>query len=91
LLLKNADKELAQKNIAFFGNFVSLDLDRYEEVLDAALRDGELLYGNMARDLYYLGKVLDRKYRYLTTSYNIFMIGFISAVSVFLVAFFVFL
>lgn len=91
LLLKNADKELAQKNIAFFGNFVSLDLDRYEEALDAALRDGELLYGNMARDLYYLGKVLDRKYRYLTTSYNIFMIGFISAVSVFLVAFFLFL
>jgi len=91
LLLKNGDKELAQKNIAFFGNFVSLDLDRYEEALDAALRDGELLYGNMARDLYYLGKVLDRKYRYLTTSYNIFMIGFISAVSVFLVAFFLFL
>jgi len=90
LLQKNPGLELAQKNIAFFGNFVSLDLDRYEEALDAALRDGELLYGNMARDLYYLGKVLDRKYRYLTTSYNIFMIGFIAAVGVFLVAFFLF-
>lgn len=91
LLQNTPDQELIHKNIAFFGNFVSLDLDRYEKAVDTALRDGELLYGNMARDLYYLGKVLDRKYRYLTTSYNIFMIGFISAVSVFLVAFFLFL
>lgn len=91
LLQKHPNPELVPKNIAFFGNFVSLDLDRYEQALDTALRDGELLYGNMARDLYYLGKVLDRKYRYLTTSYNIFMIGFIAAVGVFLVAFFLFL
>ncbi|NUO01160.1 MAG: hypothetical protein HUU01_11155 [Saprospiraceae bacterium] len=88
LLEKNHSPEVAQKNIVFFGNFVTLSPDRYEAALDAALRDGELLYGNMARDLYNLGKVLDQKYRYLTTAYNIFMIGFISAVGVFLVTLF---
>ena len=75
---QSKDKILNQKNIVFFGNFVHLDLDQYEEAMDAVFRDGELMYGNMVRDLYYLGKVLDKKYRYLTTSYNIFMVGFVA-------------
>ena len=75
---KTKDKNIIQKNIVFFGNFVHLDLDQYEEAMDAVFRDGELMYGNMVRDLYYLGKVLDKKYRYLTTSYNIFMVGFVA-------------
>lgn len=80
--------EEAKKNIVFFGNFVQLNLEQYENAVDAVLRDGELLYGNMTRDLYFLGKVLDKKYRYLTMSYNIFMVGFIATVATFLVAIF---
>jgi hypothetical protein len=73
-------KEEQRKNIVFFGNFVHMPLSDYEEALDAMFRDSELLYGNLARDLYYLGKVLDKKYRYLTISYNIFMVGFVATV-----------
>lgn len=73
-----------RKNIVFFGSFASLDLDQYEEAMDHMLKDGELLYGNMSRDLYFLGKVLDKKYRYLTVSYNVFMVGFIFTVTTFL-------
>ena len=80
--------EHAKKNIVYFGNFVQLDLDQYEEAMDAMLRDGELMYGNMTRDLYYLGKVLDQKYRYLTIAYNIFMLGFVATVISFLVVLF---
>jgi len=80
--------EEAKKNIVFFGNFVNLKLEQYEEAVDAVFRSGELLYGNMVRDLYFLGKVLDKKYRYLTMSYNIFMIGFIATVLTFLIAIF---
>ena len=80
--------EEAKKNVVFFGNFIHLELEQFEEAMDAVLRDGELLYGNMVRDLYYLGKVLDKKYRYLTMSYNIFMIGFIATVITFLIAIF---
>ena len=80
--------EQAKRNIVFFGNFVTMTIDQYEEAVDAVLRDGELLYGNMVRDLYYLGKVLDKKYRYLTLSYNIFMGGFIITVVTFLTAIF---
>lgn len=78
----------AKKNIVFFGNFVKMDIEKYEEAMDAMFRDGELLYGNMTRDLYYLGKVLDKKYRYLTISYNIFMVGFVSTVLTFLILLF---
>jgi len=88
-LNKNQDKALEiQKNIVFFGNFVSLRLDQYEEAMDAMFHDSSLIYGNMTRDLYHLGKVLDKKYRYLTVSYNIFMLGFIATVSTFIFALF---
>ncbi len=75
----------ARKNIVFFGNFVTLDLETYEQAMDDIFSDSELLYGNLTRDLYYLGKVLDKKYRYLTISYNVFMIGFITTVITFLI------
>ncbi|MEL6866412.1 MAG: Pycsar system effector family protein, partial [Bacteroidota bacterium] len=80
--------EEAKQNIVFFGNFIHLKLEQYEEAMDAVFRDGELLYGNMTRDIYHMGKVLDKKYRFLTMSYNIFMIGFISTVITFLIAIF---
>jgi len=79
-----SDPVTIQRNIVFFGNFVSLDLQQFEEAMDAVLRDGELMYGNMTRDLYFLGKVLDKKYRYLSISYNIFMVGFVASVGVFI-------
>jgi hypothetical protein len=77
-----------RKNIVFFGNFVRLDLEEYEQAMDDLFSDSELLYGNLTRDLYFLGKVLDKKYRYLTISYNVFMVGFIVTVMTFLVVLF---
>ncbi|MCS7035161.1 MAG: DUF5706 domain-containing protein [Saprospiraceae bacterium] len=72
----------------FFGSFVHLTLDQYEEATDAMLRDGRLLFGNMTRDLYYLGQVLDKKYRLLTYSYTVFLMGFVATVGAFLGAYF---
>ncbi len=74
----------AKKNIVFFGNFVNLKIEKYEELLEEMFKDTELLYGNLSRDLYYLGKVLDKKYRFLSISYNIFMVGFVATVLTFL-------
>ncbi len=73
-----------KRNIIFFGNFVQLSLDDFETAMDQVLKDEQALYGNMVRDLYYLGKVLDKKYRYLKIAYNIFMVGFIGTVLAFL-------
>lgn len=82
------DMEQAKRNIVFFGNFVTLELEQYEDAMDELFQDAELLYGNMVRDMYYLGKVLDKKYRYLSVSYTIFMVGFIATVGLFLFALF---
>jgi len=75
-----------KKNLVFFGSYVHLNVEEYEEAVDAMFRDGSLIYGNMTRDIYYLGKVLDKKYRYLTNSYNIFMVGFIATTLTFIIA-----
>jgi predicted metal-dependent HD superfamily phosphohydrolase len=80
--------EMTKKNIVFFGNFVHLTIEQYEQQLDEMLRDGRLLYGNMTRDMYHLGKVLDKKYRFLHFAYNVFMIGFVVTVALFLVVYF---
>ncbi len=82
------EPEKIQRNLIFFGNFVHLDVEKYETSMDELFKDGSLLLGNMTRDLYYLGKVLDKKYRYLSISYNVFMLGFIMTVVTFLLALF---
>jgi hypothetical protein len=89
LINKKLPPSEIRKNIVFFGNFVRLDLEEYEQAMDELFSDGELLYGNLTRDLYFLGKVLDKKYRYLTISYNVFMVGFIVTVMTFLLVLFI--
>ncbi|NNF22781.1 MAG: hypothetical protein HKN67_12625 [Saprospiraceae bacterium] len=82
------DKNIQKRNIIFFGSFVTMKLDRYEEIMDEVFREDHLIYGNMIRDMYNLGKVLDKKYQSLVISYNIFMIGFALTVLTFLATLF---
>ena len=81
-----SDIQEIKKNLVFFGNYVHLDIEEYEAAMDELFRDGALIYGNMTRDIYFLGKVLDKKYRYLTNSYNIFMVGFVATAITLIVA-----
>lgn len=74
---KNNGAVPSSDNMIFFGNFAQFGLDEYELAIDKMFRSNELLIGNMARDLYFLGKVLDKKYRFLSISYNIFLVGFL--------------
>lgn len=53
--------------------------------MDELFQDGELFYGNMVCDFYFLGKVLDKKYCYFLIFYIVFMVGFIVMVVSFLV------
>jgi hypothetical protein len=50
--------------------------EEYESAMDNMFKDTNLLYSNLSTDLYYLGKVLDKKYKLLAASYNFFLIGF---------------
>ncbi len=74
-------------NLAFFGNFNQLDLKVYKLALKELLKDKDYLYGTLAEDLYFLGKVLDRKYKILRITYTIFMSGIIISLIAFAISF----
>lgn len=81
------DVEQKRVNLTFFGNFHKMDLKEYEWAISELIKDKAYLYDSMTKDLYFLGKVLDRKYRILRITYNIFMTGMIISVIAFIVAF----
>jgi predicted metal-dependent HD superfamily phosphohydrolase len=73
-------------NLLFFGNFHRMKLDEYNWAMNEMLKDREYLYNSMIKDIYFLGVVLARKYKFLRISYTIFMWGMIAAVIAFGIA-----
>jgi predicted metal-dependent HD superfamily phosphohydrolase len=74
-------------NLLFFGNFHKVPFDRYEKALMNLLENKEEVYQSLLKDLWLLGRVLNRKYNLLRWTYTIFMIGIISSVLAFVIAF----
>ena len=64
-------------NLLFFGNFYNMKLSEYEWGMKEMLYSRDYLYDSMIKDIYFLGIVLAKKYKYLRISYNIFMYGLI--------------
>lgn len=67
-------------NLLFFGNFNRMIFEDYHNAMKDLIKDRDYIYDSMVKDLYYLGKVLDRKYKLLSTTYKIFMAGIIISV-----------
>lgn len=67
-------------NLLFFGNFHKMGLDDFHWGMNEMMKDPEYLYSSMIRDIYFLGKVLGKKYQLLRISYSVFMFGIILAV-----------
>jgi len=76
-------------NLLFFGNFYRMELEDYQRAMNQMMKDGDYLYNSMIKDVYYLGIVLAKKYKYLRISYTIFMWGLIVAVLAFAVTAFI--
>jgi len=74
-------------NLLFFGNFHAMPLNDYLWGIGEMMKDKEYLYGSMAKDIYFLGKVLAKKFQLLRIAYNIFMYGMIISVLAFGLAF----
>lgn len=73
-------------NLLFFGNFHKMKLTDYEWAIGEMIKDQSYLYSNLTKDLYFLGVVLNTKYKLLRWTYTIFMIGMILSVIAFFVA-----
>jgi predicted metal-dependent HD superfamily phosphohydrolase len=79
--------ETRDVNILFFGNFHKMNFEDYLWGVKEIMKDKDYVYEALIKDLYLLGKVLERKYRLLRLTYTIFMAGIIISVLSFFVAF----
>ncbi len=73
-------------NLSFFGNFHKMELDEFEWAIKEMVRDKDYIYKALTKDLYFLGVVLERKYRLLRITYTVFMIGIIVSLISFAIA-----
>lgn len=81
------DVKQKRVNLTFFGNFHKMELEEYQWAINELLSDKDYIYSSLTKDLYFLGKVLDRKYRILRLTYTIFMTGMIISVLAFAISF----
>ncbi|HSD06844.1 Pycsar system effector family protein [Flavobacterium sp.] len=81
------DVDNRNTNLLFFGNFYKMPLNEYQWAMNEMMKDREYLYNSLIKDLYFLGIVLEKKYRLLRIAYNIFMIGIVISVIAFVLAF----
>jgi len=81
------DDILSKKtNLLFFGNFHGMKMEDYEWGVSEMMKDPDYLYSSLTRDIFFLGKVLGRKYKILRLAYTTFMIGFVISILMFLVS-----
>ncbi|KGL61932.1 Pycsar system effector family protein [Polaribacter sp. Hel1_85] len=74
-------------NLLFFGNFHQMKLKDFEWGITEMMKDKDYLYSSLTKDLYFLGLVLNRKYKILRITYTVFMIGIIVSVLAFALSF----
>ncbi len=77
-------------NLFFFGNFYKMSFEEYQEGMEHVISDEANLDVTIQRDLFFLGKSLGRKYHQLRICYNIFMIGMVVSVILFVVIYRIF-
>lgn len=70
-------------DLIFFGNFIKLSYEEYERALSDLMKEEEHLYSTLIKNQYALGKILSKKFRLVRIAYNVFMIGIIITVIVF--------
>jgi len=74
-------------NLLFFGNFHQMPLDDFKDGMKEMMGDRDYLYESLMMDLYFLGVVLQKKYKLLRIAYTIFMIGIVLSVISFIISF----
>lgn len=80
------DVENQNVNLSFFGNFHKMELHEFEWAIKELVKDKDYIYKALTKDLYFLGIVLERKYRLLRITYTVFMIGIIVSLISFAIA-----
>ena len=70
-------------NWFFFGDFCHYPLDVFQKNVSKLIRSDRKLYAAMARDLYWMGVALGRKFRLLRLCYDVFYYGMLCTLAVY--------
>ncbi|HEX5047110.1 MAG TPA: Pycsar system effector family protein [Gammaproteobacteria bacterium] len=71
-------------NLLFFGQFTTMPLAEFQASLRVLMKDPELLYDHLGRQLYLMGLSLNTKYRLLQLAYSTFLASIVIATAGFL-------
>ena len=74
----------SEGNLLFFGTFANMREDNYVLAMEELMKDRDLVYESMIRNIYGLGSVLYRKFILLRYAYSSFMVALILGVFSFL-------
>lgn len=87
---KFTEEEVREKkvNLLFFGNYHNMKFEDYNWGMNEIMKDKTNLHEGFLRDVYSLGLVLSRKYKFLRLCYTIFMFGLVIAVIAFGIAYY---
>ena len=85
--LRNKWLILIVVQLVMFGMGTQMSLKDFEWAMGEMMQDRDYLYSSMKKDLYFLGLVLDKKYKILRLTYSVFMVGIIVSVTAFAIAF----
>jgi len=72
------------RNLMFYGNFKNMQEEEYIKNITNVMNEGDELYKIIAKDTFYLGKTMDKKFKLLRKSFNLFLIGITVSVLSFL-------
>lgn len=77
------DVKAKRGNLLFFGNFHEMQLNDYIWGVGQLMESKDYIYKSMTVDLYFLGKVLNKKYILLRWSYYTFMVALLLSIIIF--------
>jgi hypothetical protein len=83
---KFTEDEIRNKggNLLYFGNFHEMYLRDYEWAFFQMMNDQDFLYSSLIKDIYFQGKELNKKYKFIRIALTIFLIGIACSVLAFL-------
>jgi hypothetical protein len=81
----NLSTNQEKRSLLFFENIYGLSLNEYLETMKQLIDSKTDVYENMIIDIFNQATVLHQKYAKLRTSYVIFLVGFITSISLFLI------
>lgn len=80
--LKHGERE--SNNLMFYGNFYDMEEKEYVNNIISLMHQGDELYKTIAKDTFYLGRTIDKKFKLLRKSFNVFLTGIILSVFAFI-------